>query len=246
MRVLNSVHSSGRCSLGCHWPKPSRWLKMRSLARAFSSSRRAPPIRQSKRCSLDRFQQRHRLVAVARFQRVRQAHRAAADAVVQVADHQALAHLGDAPVAEVDDFREVVAGVDVQQREGQAALELVAADSMLEGLLGQAQHHAGILATGEEQRRALEAGHHLAQDEDGFFLQPVQVLLVQRGQQVFDAQRGVHAAVSSFDFSACRPHSLALVSSHHQRPARKSSPTAMARVHGAQPTLGKNWSCSSL
>jgi hypothetical protein len=35
----------------CHWPKLSRWLKMRSLARAFSSSRRAPPISASKRNS---------------------------------------------------------------------------------------------------------------------------------------------------------------------------------------------------
>ena len=50
-RVLNSVHSSGRWSLGCHWPKASRCEKMRSLARAFSSSRRAPPISASKRNS---------------------------------------------------------------------------------------------------------------------------------------------------------------------------------------------------
>ena len=50
-RVLNKFHSSGRWALGCHWPKPSRWLKMRSLARAFSSSRRAPPIKASKRNS---------------------------------------------------------------------------------------------------------------------------------------------------------------------------------------------------
>ena len=50
-RVLNSVHSSGRWALGCHWPKLSRCEKMRSLARAFSSSRRAPPISASKRNS---------------------------------------------------------------------------------------------------------------------------------------------------------------------------------------------------
>ena len=50
-RVLNSVQSSGRCALGCHWPKPSRCEKIRSLARAFSSSRRAPPISASKRNS---------------------------------------------------------------------------------------------------------------------------------------------------------------------------------------------------
>ena len=36
----------------------------------------------------------------------------------------------------------------------------------------------------------------------------------------------------------CRPHSLAASSSHHQRPARKSSPSVMARVQGSQPMLG--------
>ena len=50
-RVLNRVQSSGRWAFGAHWPKLSRWLKMRSLARAFSSSRRAPPISASKRNS---------------------------------------------------------------------------------------------------------------------------------------------------------------------------------------------------
>ena len=47
-------------------------------------------------------------------------------------------------------------------------------------------------------------------------------------------------------FVACKPHSFAASSSHHQRPARKSSPTAMARVHGAQPMLGMKASCSGL
>ena len=76
---------------------------------------------------LDRFEQRHGLVAVARFERVRQAHRAALDRVFQVADDEALAHLGHAPVAELDHLGEVVAGVHVQQREGQAALVLAVA-----------------------------------------------------------------------------------------------------------------------
>jgi hypothetical protein len=119
MRVLNSVHSSGRCSLGCHWPKLSRWLKMRSLARAFSSSRRAPPIRQSKRCSSIASS------SVTVWWPLRDSSGCArrtcrGDAVFQVADHQALAHLGHALVAEADHLGEVVAGVDVQQREGQA------------------------------------------------------------------------------------------------------------------------------
>src|SRR5437867_4262721 len=36
----------------------------------------------------------------------------------------------------------------------------------------------------------------------------------------------------------CSPHSLYSGFSHHQRPARMSSPGLMARVHGAQPMLG--------
>ena len=36
----------------------------------------------------------------------------------------------------------------------------------------------------------------------------------------------------------CSPHSLDSGDSHHQRPARTSSPGAMARVQGAQPMLG--------
>src|SRR3989338_1967192 len=41
-------HNSGRWFFGSHWPNSSRNEKMRSLARAFSSSRRAPPIQASK------------------------------------------------------------------------------------------------------------------------------------------------------------------------------------------------------
>ena len=36
----------------------------------------------------------------------------------------------------------------------------------------------------------------------------------------------------------CRPHSLDSGFSHHQRPARTSSPTEIARVQGAQPMEG--------
>ncbi|CAM4019011.1 hypothetical protein TSST111916_18345 [Tsukamurella strandjordii] len=50
-RPLKMFHSSGRCARGSHCPNRSRKLKMRSLARALSSSRRAPPKAASKRCS---------------------------------------------------------------------------------------------------------------------------------------------------------------------------------------------------
>src|SRR5471030_1372941 len=36
----------------------------------------------------------------------------------------------------------------------------------------------------------------------------------------------------------CKPHSFVSRDSHHQRPARLSSPGRMARVHGSQPMLG--------
>ena len=45
----------------------------------------------------------------------------------------------------------------------------------LERLLGQAQHDAGVLAAGEQQRRPLERGGGLAQDEDRLLLEPVEM-----------------------------------------------------------------------
>jgi hypothetical protein len=47
-------------------------------------------------------------------------------------------------------------------------------------------------------------------------------------------------------YFVCNPHSFLLLSSHHQRPARKSSPSRMARVQGAQPMLTNPLSCNTL
>ena len=201
----------------------------------------------------DGFKQRHGLVEVARLQRMRQAHRAAFHAVLQVADHQALAHLGDTLIPEGDHFREVVSGIDMQQREGQFALEVIAApsriDSGFEGFFCQPQHHARILAARKQQRWPFKRSCDFPQDEDRLFFQPVEVALVQFGQQGIQINTRVHAEapiIETVFCETCRPHSLSDSSSHHQRPARKSSPTAMARVQGAQPMLGMNWSCSGL
>ena len=49
--ALKRDHSSGRWRLGSHWPKSSRNENTRSLARARSSSRRAPPNAASNPCS---------------------------------------------------------------------------------------------------------------------------------------------------------------------------------------------------
>jgi hypothetical protein len=81
-----------------------------------------------------------------------------------------------ARVAEVGHFGEVVAGVDHQQRVGDAA--------RAKGLLGALQQHQRILAAREQQGGALEGGGHFAQDEDGFFFQRVQVLVAQVGEQL--------------------------------------------------------------
>ena len=201
----------------------------------------------------DGFEQRDRLVHVAAFARVGQAHGAALHRVLDVAHDQFGLQLGGAAVAEVGHFGEVVAGVDHQQRVGDAA------DT--KGFFGAAQHHQRILAAREQQGGALESRGHFAQDEDGFFFERVQVGVaqvvvtgvLQGGLDHGGFGAGVHEGVRSMDDTredvagcTCRPHSLALSCSHHQRPARKSSPTLMARVQGSQPMLGKNRSCSGL
>src|SRR3546814_6026714 len=50
-RQLYSDHNSGRCVFGSHNWLRSRNDMTRSLARLFSSSRRAPPMAQSKPCA---------------------------------------------------------------------------------------------------------------------------------------------------------------------------------------------------
>jgi len=84
---------------------------------------------------------------------------ASTDRLFHRAHDQALAELGRPPVAELDHFREVMPGVDVQQRERKAPGP--------ERLLGQAQQADRILAAGEEQHRVLALAGDLAQDVDG-------------------------------------------------------------------------------
>ena len=102
---------------------------------------------------------------------MRQGHRPAPDGVLHLGHHQPLAELGDAPIAELDDLREVVAGVDVQEGERQLLGP--------EGLQREMQHDAGVLAGGEQQSRLFEFGGDLAQNVDGFGFQPVEMGLVQ-------------------------------------------------------------------
>ena len=134
---------------------------------------------------LDRLQQRDGLMRVARLVGACQTHGAARHRVFDAAHDQLGAQFFGALVAEVRHLGKVVARVDHEQRKRDAA--------NAEGFLGAAQHHQRILATRKQQGRALEGGGHFAQDEDGFFLQRVEVAVAERGQCL-----GVDSGVHSF------------------------------------------------
>ena len=141
---------------------------MRSFARARSSSRRAPPKAASKSCSA----MASSSVVVCRRLRdargpVSSTTRPASIESCTLGHDQALAQLGHAAVAELDDLGEVVAGVDVHEREREAR--------RAEGLLGQAQQDDRVLAAAEQQDGALQLGGHLAHDVDGLGLEDLEV-----------------------------------------------------------------------
>ena len=181
MRVLNSVHSSGRCSLGCHWPKLSRCEKMRSLARAFSSSRRAPPISASKRNSSIASSSVTDWCTLRDSPRMRQAHGAALHRVLEMAARSARSpSSATRRVAELGHLGKVVAGVDISSGYGRRPRTAVGA-ALLKAFSAHLQQHQRILAAREQQGRALEGGRHFAQDEDRFLLEPVEVAVVSSG-----------------------------------------------------------------
>ena len=88
------------------------------------------------------FQQRHRLVHVARLVGVGQPHGAACHRILDVAHDQVGTQLLGPVVAEVGDLNEVVASVDHQQRVGDAAAALRVGKSLFCAL----QQHQRILA----------------------------------------------------------------------------------------------------
>src|SRR3954453_2075817 len=117
---------------------------------------------------LDRVEQRRRLEAVARGVRPGLLdHAAAVDRLLHRGDAEPLAELGHAAVAERDDLGEVVAGVDVHERERE--------QRRAERLLGQAQQHDRVLAAAEQQHRLGQLGGDLAHDVDRLGLEGLQV-----------------------------------------------------------------------
>ena len=153
-RALYRFQSSGRWFFGSHWPNSSRKREHALLgARLLLVAARAADAGVEAELG-DRVEQRHRLVRVAAFVRRRAARtRPLRDRVLDRAHDQPLAQLGRARVAKRDHFGEVVAGVDVQQREREAP--------GAERLLREAQQHERILAAREEQGGVARTGPRL-------------------------------------------------------------------------------------
>ena len=106
-------------------------------------------------------------------------------------------------------------------------------------------------------RRRFQAGEHVQQrafaragrtddaDElarlqvEGHVLQRHEVAIGVReclAQALYCDRAAAHrAGIGLLSGVQCRPHSFTAPSSHHQRPARSSSPGPVARVHGAHP-----------
>ena len=125
-------------------------------------------------------------------------HAAAVDRVLDVADDQLDIVAFRQVIAEVERFLEVVARVDMQQREGDAAGG--------EGAARQLDHDNRVLAAGEEQDRAFKLRGHFAHDKDGFGFQlhKVSALLPVHNRE-FPFYASAIRRWASWVISSCRP-----------------------------------------
>ena len=177
---LYRFHSSGRWLRGSHWPNSSRKLNTRSFARAFSSSRRAPP-----NTAPNLFSRMPRS-SVTVCSRLRGAPgysswtRPASMSSWTFATTSRSPYFSTTLVAELDDLVEVLAGVDVHHRERHRRRP--------ECLHRQVQHHHGVLAAGEQQAGPLDGRGDLAEDVHRLGFQPVEI-----GHLVRDSHSGPFA-----------------------------------------------------
>ena len=184
---------------------------------------------------LDRVEQRDGLQPVARragLGRIPLLARAAGgDRVLDPGGDQALAQLADAALDVLEHLGEVVARVDVQHGEREAA--------GAEGLLGETEKDDRVLAAREHEHGPLELGRDLAEHVDGFGLERVEMVGGAHGShEGSEAPGKLH--------SPCRECANCRTSSSCTRttPAASCSPTAIRcrrRTSSAWPTRG---SCS--
>ena len=92
---------------------------------------------------------------------------AVGDGVVDAGDDELDAEAVDPVVTGLQHLGEVQAGVDLQHGEGDLR--------RVEGLLGQSEHHDGVLAAAEHQHRLLELRRDLAEDVDRLRLKLVEL-----------------------------------------------------------------------
>src|SRR4051794_34677774 len=116
---------------------------------------------------VDAAQEGDGLQPVAGRARVVLGHPARVDVVLDAGHDQPQAVLLHGLVPELDDLVEVLAGVDVHDREGHRRRP--------EGLHGEMQHDDRVLAAGEQQRGLLDRRRDLADDVDGLGLQHLEV-----------------------------------------------------------------------
>jgi hypothetical protein len=108
---------------------------------------------------VDGVEQGRGLQAIARRDGARVGHPALVDGVLDLGDEETRPLCLDLRIAVGEHLGEVVAGVDMEDGEGDP--------SRLERLGGQVEQDRRVLASAEEQDRALRLGGHLAYDEDG-------------------------------------------------------------------------------
>ena len=168
LRALYMRQSSGRWRLGSQRCCAERNENTRSLARDFSSSRRAPPKAASKPyLSSACFSPCVFMTSVWTAEPCVNGPMPRARPSWLMCTQQLQAELRGHLIAERDHFPEFPGRVDVQQRERRLR--------RVERLHREVQHHRAVLADGVEHDRPLALGDDLAQDVDAFGFEPLQV-----------------------------------------------------------------------
>src|SRR5439155_15388102 len=119
-------------------------------------------------------------------------------------------------VTKLDHLGELVARVDMEKWKWQR--------TRIERLARQMHQHARVFTNGIQQHRIAELRERFAENVNRFAFKLAKV------RPFF-----VHTATF---LCRCRPHSFWLSCSHHQRPARMSSPAAIALIQRALHILG--------
>ena len=130
----------------------------------------------------------------------------------------------------VDDLREVVAGVDVHHREREVARP--------ERLAREVQQHDRVLAAGEQQHRLRELGRHLADDVDRLGFELVEMIQHQTAHSPSPrwTSNGTFLVQSMNSFIVSRPNSTGRARS---RTASSNSlvPTRAAKALNPSPSV---------